>query len=102
MDKDTQANLILGRIRDLVQSYRGHLLLIFKESGYSGTGYIGLLNLAEFIFDFSFIDTGFSIEIRETGQAVSRLNAFIDYSNEGEMESVIKLIETRIKILDAD
>ena len=102
MGKDTQANLVLGHIRQLAQSYKGHLLLVLKEFGYTGTGYISFPNLTEIIFDFSFISTGFSIEIRGVEQTVLQLDTFIDYSDQGEIEAIIELIETRIKVLDAD
>ncbi len=52
------------------------------------------------IFDFVVASSGFNIVVRGLEQTLSRPNDYIDYSNEAEIESIIKMIEMRIKILD--
>ncbi len=100
MDRDTQANQILKRIGELAKGYKGKLLLTVRDAGNSGTGYICLPNTVEIIFDFVFASSGFNIVVRGLEQTLSRPNDYIDYSNEAEIESIIKMIEKRIKILD--
>ena len=100
MGMDEKANQVLGRIGELAKGYKGKLMLTVKDAGNSVTGYISLPNMTEISFDFVFTSSGFNIKVRGLEKTISRPNDFIDYSNEAEIESIIKMIEMRIKILD--
>ncbi len=100
MENDERANTIIKRIRGLAESYNGKLLLDVKDAGSSGTGYISLTNGTEIIFDFVFASWGFKIDIRGLETTLLRQNVYNEYSNEGEIDSVLRILEMRIKILE--
>ncbi len=100
-DMERQANMLIDRIRKLAKGYKGELLLIQKET-YSGKGIICLANLTEIVFTFSFTKIGFIIAVQGLEPLPNQKATYIDYSNEAEIQSILNLLEKRIKILDAD
>jgi len=98
MDADDRANEILGRIRKVAEGYRGKLLLTVDDAGKSGKGYVSLPNMTGIVFDFFFRSSGFNIKFHGF-EALSGSDDIVDYSNEAEIISLIKIIEKRIKIL---
>ncbi len=87
---------ILEQIRNFAEERGGQLLIVYRDTGYAGTGHIFLGSRRELVFNFMSTNFDFILEIRDADLPAIAFSTRIDYADQGAIDRAIDLLEREI------